>query len=187
MAAVGPRGHSAIWVAMYAYIAMLTMLRVAGSTNFAGDYIVKYFFGIAGLVALAACGDNAEPDVASPDINTDTAEVAAPAAAEAFALPYDLPLAPDTRIINGNSFESGGQMESVASLATTGDPKAVLDFYEGELTNAGWEVYSRGGNPDRPMFAAKKDDLRIQASLFGSGEGLAEGERDVRLTAKYPK
>lgn len=148
---------------------------------------MKYIFGIAALAALAACGSGAESDAVNPDMAADTVEAASPAQAEEYTLPYDLTLAPNTRILNGNSFESGGIMESVASLATTGDPKAVLEFYEGELTKAGWEVYSRGGNPDRPMFAAKKDDLRIQASLFGSGDGLEEGESDVRLTAKYPK
>jgi len=147
---------------------------------------MRYFAGFAAIALLTGCGGGTESGAPNSEETEETEDNGDSLQSEpdAYEMPYGLGLAPNTRLVDGTSYKIGTITESRASLATTGDGKAALDYYETELTKDGWEVYSRSSNPEKPSFAAKKDDLRIQASLFG-GSDLKDGETSVQLTAKY--
>lgn len=136
----------------------------------------KNILTLVTVLALAACHNEANTNPTSETkvaeevakkAEIETAKLAEDEAAKAAEaekpgdlkiMPFGLPMAPDTRVFGfgiGQYFV-GDMYEANGVLATKGNPKDVVDFYEKALADMGFKIFSKSNNVDKPGFAAKR-------------------------------
>jgi hypothetical protein len=103
-----------------------------------------------------------------------------------FEMPFDLAMAPDTRVVTVAEYLVGTIKEANGSLATTGSAKNVVSFYESALKDAGFRIFSKTDNVNRVAIAAKrgKGDF-FSISNYGSDEGLEVGETNLTIIVRF--
>lgn len=103
-----------------------------------------------------------------------------------FEMPFDLPMAPDTRVIVVAEYFVGTIKEANGSLATKGTAKQVVSFYETALKDAGFTIFSKTDSAKRVYIAAKrgKGDF-FSISSYGNDDGLEAGETKLTITIRF--
>lgn len=104
-----------------------------------------------------------------------------------FEMPFNLSMAPNTRVVDVSQYAVGDIQEANGSLATRDTARNVLTFYERKLEAAGFEVFSKTDNESRVSFAAKRADGGY-FSLSSSARSyldVEEGETELRITVRY--
>ncbi|MEP4545517.1 MAG: hypothetical protein ABJ000_05000 [Saccharospirillum sp.] len=104
-----------------------------------------------------------------------------------FEMPFNLSMAPDTRVVDVGQYAVGDIQEANGSLATKDTARSVLRFYERELEAAGFEIFSKTDNDSRVSFAAKRADggYFSLSSSTRSYLDVEEGETELRIIFRY--
>lgn len=160
----------------------------------------KNVLALLTVLALAACNNeaNTKPtsetnvaEEAAKKAEIETAKVAEPEKlGDLKIMPFGLPMAPDTRIFGFGiaQYFVGDMHEANGVLATKGNPKDIVDFYEKALKDKGFRIFSKSTDPDKPRFAAKRDtgDYFSFSAISRSREkyDLEEGETGLRVLFK---
>lgn len=119
-------------------------------------------------------------------VENSSAESSQQVATNANTLPFNLPLAANTRVIDAAQYQSGGRQELSMSLITTGSPIAVIDFYEKELMKAGFNIFSKTGNAKRVSVTGKHANGKdFSISNRTRTDSLSEGETELRVVAHF--
>lgn len=158
---------------------------------------MKKILPLLTMLALAACNNDANTN---PVSETKVSEEVAKNAAEPerlgdlMIMPFGLPMAPDTRIHGlgiAQYFIGDLYHEANGVLATKGNPKDIVDFYEKALKDRGFRIFSKSTDPDKPSIAAKRDSTKDYFSFSAISRSrekhdLEEGENGLRVLFKNP-
>lgn len=162
----------------------------------------KNILALVTVLALAACNSEAntnptsESNVAEKVAKTAKIETAKAAEPEKLpdlkVLPFGLPMAPNTRLFGfgiAQNFVGGLYHDAYGRLATTGDPKDVVDFYAKALADMGFKIHSKSAKGARPLFVARRDhtgDYLTMSAITPSSNGsdFEVGELGVRIAYK---
>jgi hypothetical protein len=104
-----------------------------------------------------------------------------------FEMPFNLPMAPNTRVVDVAQYAVGDIQEANGSLATRDTARNVITFFERELEAAGFEIFSKTDNDSRVSFAAKRADGGY-FSLSSSNRSyldVEEGETELRIIVRF--
>lgn len=104
-----------------------------------------------------------------------------------FEMPFNLPMALNTRVVDVAQYAVGETQEANGSLATRDAARNVLRFYERELEAVGFEIFSKTDNDSRVSFAAKRADggyFSLSSSARSYLE-VEEGETELRIIVRY--
>lgn len=104
-----------------------------------------------------------------------------------FEMPFNLPMAPNTRVVDVAQYSVGDIQEANGSLATKDTARNVLKFYQEELEAAGFHIFSRTDKESRISFAAKRGegDYFSLSSSTKSYLDVEEGETELRIIVRY--
>lgn len=121
-------------------------------------------------------------------LGTSSAEVAVVPAVQEFELPFDLPLAPDSRLDNADEFEGPVErIEGHGALATTGSWRDVMAFYEQALIDAGFEATRTVETENGYSLNAERGRDRFRIYPSDRFADLVDGETGLKYVASWDK
>jgi len=156
---------------------------------------MKIYLALPIALALAACGgqggdgetsSNADDATQTADAasGVDSAEKAKAANAK---LPFDLPMAPETRFLHEfRDYERKGQRMADGVLAAKQTPQQLVAFYKIALAEAGFQITSENDYESTASLTAKRgqgDEFSLTSAR--SGSGVEEGESQTTVIVKY--
>ena len=162
----------------------------------------KNILALVTVLALAACNNDANTNPTSETNVAEkvakTAEIKTAKAAEPEKLPdlkimpFGLPMAPNTRLFGfgiAQHFVGGLYHNAYGRLATKGNPKDVVDFYEKALADMGFKIFSKSNNGARPLFVARRDHTGDHLTMSAikrssNGSDMEAGELGVYVEYK---